>query len=270
VIQRNAIRSWTLLHPDCEIILFGNEAGVAETAAELGLRHVPEIACNEFGTPLVSSLFDTAQRLARHKLIGYINADIILMSDFVGALERIAQLKDRFLMVGQRWDVDLDHLLDFDASWQTRLRDYVFQNGQLHGSTGIDFFVFPKDLWENIPPFAIGRPGWDNWMIYRARESSIPVVDVTQVVMAVHQNHGYGHVPQKTGPKWQGPEADQNVALTNPYIYVFTLDGADWLLTPRKLIPARTPRHWRQRINAWLSFNYPGLRSGLNAVRKWR
>ena len=44
VIQRNAIRSWTLLRPACEIILMGNDEGTAEIAAEFGVRHVPEIA----------------------------------------------------------------------------------------------------------------------------------------------------------------------------------------------------------------------------------
>ncbi len=32
VIQTNAIRSWLLLCPECEIILFGGEEGIAEVA----------------------------------------------------------------------------------------------------------------------------------------------------------------------------------------------------------------------------------------------
>jgi hypothetical protein len=56
-IQRNAIASWTRLNPRPEIMLFGNEDGAAETARELGLRHFPEVARNEFGTPLLGDLF---------------------------------------------------------------------------------------------------------------------------------------------------------------------------------------------------------------------
>src|SRR5215470_320731 len=44
VIQRNAIRSWTLLRPACEIILMGNDEGTADIAAEFGVRYVPEVA----------------------------------------------------------------------------------------------------------------------------------------------------------------------------------------------------------------------------------
>ena len=38
IIQRNALKSWTLLHPDIEIILFGKDEGAAELSRELGAR----------------------------------------------------------------------------------------------------------------------------------------------------------------------------------------------------------------------------------------
>ena len=40
VIQRNAIRSWRMLRPECEIILFGDEEGMKEVAEEFGVRHI--------------------------------------------------------------------------------------------------------------------------------------------------------------------------------------------------------------------------------------
>ncbi|MGQ9834042.1 MAG: glycosyl transferase family 2, partial [Candidatus Villigracilaceae bacterium] len=54
VIQRNAIQSWLRL-PDVEVILLGDEAGLAQVAAEFGVKHLPEVACNPSGTPLISS-----------------------------------------------------------------------------------------------------------------------------------------------------------------------------------------------------------------------
>jgi len=53
MIQRNAIKSWTLL-PDVEVILLGEEAGLAEAAKELGVKHISNVARNESGTPLDS------------------------------------------------------------------------------------------------------------------------------------------------------------------------------------------------------------------------
>ena len=45
-IQRNAMLSWTLLRPECEILLFGDEVGTAEVGNELCLRHMAEVECN--------------------------------------------------------------------------------------------------------------------------------------------------------------------------------------------------------------------------------
>jgi hypothetical protein len=66
VIQRNAIQSWLHLRPVCEVILFGDDAGTAEIAADLNVRHVPAVERNEYGTPLVNALFTAAERLANY------------------------------------------------------------------------------------------------------------------------------------------------------------------------------------------------------------
>src|SRR5437773_1932544 len=50
VIQRNAIKSWTLLHPEVEVILFGDEEGTAEACRDLAIHHEPQVIRNEYGT----------------------------------------------------------------------------------------------------------------------------------------------------------------------------------------------------------------------------
>jgi hypothetical protein len=51
IIQTNAIRSWTLLNPRPQIILFGNESGTAEIVAQLKIQHVPELKRNQLARP---------------------------------------------------------------------------------------------------------------------------------------------------------------------------------------------------------------------------
>jgi len=58
IIQRNAIKSWTLLHPDVEVILFGDEQGAAEVCAEFGIRHEPNVRRHEKGPKYLASFFD--------------------------------------------------------------------------------------------------------------------------------------------------------------------------------------------------------------------
>src|SRR5512143_1553035 len=84
MIQRNAIHSWTLLI-DVEVILMGEENGLAEAARELGVKHLPNVARNESGTPLISSMFQLARENSNSDLLCIINADMILMPDFVEA-----------------------------------------------------------------------------------------------------------------------------------------------------------------------------------------
>ena len=68
VIQRNALRSWQRVHPDAEIILFGDDAGAAEVCRELGVRHVPQVRRNSHGTKYLAGIYDQAQELARHRI----------------------------------------------------------------------------------------------------------------------------------------------------------------------------------------------------------
>jgi diadenosine tetraphosphate (Ap4A) HIT family hydrolase len=158
IIQRNAIISWTLLRPRTEIILFGDEEGTAEICQELGLRHLREIVRNEFGTPVLNDIFEKAQQLANYEVLCYVNADIILMSDLIHAINQISQWQKSFLMVGQRWDLDMRELLDFSKNdWEEHLRVLAMHFGNKRLPNLIDYFVFPKGLFTDIPPFVIGR-----------------------------------------------------------------------------------------------------------------
>ncbi|MBA7586253.1 hypothetical protein ES708_28249 [subsurface metagenome] len=249
VIQTNAIRSWLLLCPECEIILFGGEEGIAEVATKFGIRHISDVECSEYGTPLVSSIFRIAQDIASHQLMCYVNADIILMSDFLLAVQRF--YKYPYLMVGQRWDLDLKKPVDFDKhDWEAYLRERVAMHGKLHSRSGIDYFVFPRGLYDDIPPLTIGRPGWDNWMIYQTRSLKVPVIDATKVITAIHQSHDYSHHPEGRTGVFEGPEKKRNIELMGGIDHEFSLDYATLLLTPRGLGPALTLRHFYFRMRA--------------------
>lgn len=238
-----------MLCPECEVILFGNEEGTTEIASELGIRYLPDVESNEYGTPLVSSMFSIAQHIASHQLMCYVNADIILMSDFLTAIRQVQ--RQSFLLIGQRWDVDLKEPVDFDKpDWETYLQARVAMHGRLHPPTGIDYFVFSRGLYDDIPPFAIGRPGWDNWMVYQARSLKVPVIDATKVITAIHQNHDYSHHPEGKAGVWEGPERKRNIELMGGVDHAFTLNHATLLLTPQGLRRPLTLKYLYFRLRA--------------------
>lgn len=245
VIQRNAIGSWTRMNPRPEVILFGAEAGTAVIAREFGLRHVPGVKCNEWGTPLVSDLFEQAEALGTGPALCYVNSDIILLDDFIQATARVLSWGERFLMVGRRTDVDFKEAIDFQADWATQVRNRSGREGKLQIARSIDYFAFSRGLYSAMPALAIGRFWWDNWLLWKARSLQAKVVDATSAVLAVHQNHDYSHTAY--GPSKEemmaSEECIRNARLTceqNPsdyddgffWRYAYTIDDATYKLTP--------------------------------------
>ncbi len=254
-IQRNAIRSWKRLGPEVQLIVCGDEPGCREIASELDLDVIPDVARNEFGTPLLSSVFLHAEERARHDLLCYANADLIFFSDLLDATRRVAVSRRRFLVVGETTNIDVEgELTSPAAALEADLRRRAPTAGAVRGPWWIDFFVFPRTVIGRLPDFAVGRPTWDNWMIWRARSLRIPVVDVSACVLAIHQEHGYGHVKHARGDRWDGPEGDSNRRLLRFDERAFTLDDATHRLTDTALVRNRAGG-LRRRIRTELSLH---------------
>jgi hypothetical protein len=234
IIQRNAIQSWLLLSSEIEVILIGDDPGTAEVAREFGIRHVKQVQRNGGGAKYLSSVFNQAQKLARHEIVAYVNCDIMLMSDFLIAARQVSLWGSKFLMVGRRWEIDMPEPWEFlSCNWEDRLRRHVLARGKLLSQHAIDYFVFSRGMYREIPPLVIGRFWWDHWLLWRARSISAPVVDATAKVMAVHQNHDYAYHPQGLQGVWHGQEAQSNREFANKGRHLFTLDDATHLLTDR-------------------------------------
>jgi len=233
IIQRNAIKSWTLLRPKCEVILFGNEEGVAEAAKDLGVLHVPEIKTNKYGTPLVNDFLNKARDRSIFEILVKLNPDIILMNDFIEAIQFIQKVREQpFLMVGQRWDLDVREKTNFNEdNWDVKLRERLKKEGKRHGLAGMDYSIFPKSFNFTMPPFSVGRCVDDGWMVYQARSRKIPVIDATNTVTIIHQNHYY---PQKRKSFYK-KEVEENIKLAGGLLRIMTLRDADWVLTPSGL-----------------------------------
>ncbi|HSE39790.1 MAG TPA: hypothetical protein VLH08_03415, partial [Acidobacteriota bacterium] len=156
----------------------------------------------------------------------YINSDIVLMPDFMTAVERCEQLKDQFLLCGRRWNLDVTDSIDFSEGWEERLRQRAESFGVLEEPWAIDYFVFTSKIGADMPPFIIGRPAWDNWFLYSARAEGYPLIDATQSILAIHQNHDYRHVPQGSGKTVDGPEAQINIKLAGQLACEISLKDA--------------------------------------------
>ena len=216
-IQKNAIESWVKQIPEAKIILLGDESGVASFCRELGLTHLPNIEMHKFGTPYLHSAFYQAEQIAEGETLGFINTDIVFLSNPAIILKKISSQYQNFLAIGERTDLDVSHPLTYyGKSWESKLHQEAQEKGVRHGEMGIDYFFYQKGLFRNMPPFLVGRPGYDHWMIGHALFNSAKVIDVSADFEVIHQNHersyaSLGRSKIDSQPYYQqGIEAEHN------------------------------------------------------------
>lgn len=229
LVQRNAIHSWKALGDDVEVLLLGIETGLGEVVQELGVKWIPDLERNLDGTPLISAMFEQAQRHGTGNLLAIINADILLMQNFVDTARMVKEQGGPFLLMGHRWDLEVNEAMSFVDDWQADLRAMINREGRLHKSKGSDYFIFPRAAFPVFPKFAIGRAGWDNWTIYHARKQGWQVIDATAAITVVHQQHDYHHLP---GGRihYTLPESDENLRIAGGKRHIFTLADANFKL----------------------------------------
>ncbi len=145
------------------------------------------------GVPVLKHMFALASKKYPAQYIGYANAD-----DLFGCslLETLAALSSRYdklihgnvsLIIGRRRDAKEALLADIPAA------DYVDRVAplhELHPPSGIDYFIISNTAgfyWEKMPDFVVGRIGYDNWLVAKALEWNVVVVDATTTITALHQ-----------------------------------------------------------------------------------
>jgi hypothetical protein len=241
MIQRNAIRSWKQMGKKVEVVLIGEEEGVRSTARELDVRLVADVRRNKKGTPLVSSIFELARSVNNSPLMGFINTDVIVFSDFLEICKKTAEQAERFVLAGQRWDLKVERPIRFQIGWESTLKKDIEDHGRRHPPAGSDYFVFPRACYASIPDFAIGRAGWDNWMIFKARWEHWKMIDASDAITVVHQDHDYSHLPNGIIHHRQA-ETLENIKIMGGRFAVYTLCDANYYLMNNRILPRKINR----------------------------
>jgi hypothetical protein len=193
--QRQALKSWLSVSPEVEVILYGDAQGVDEVCHDIGINHVINIKSTPTGVPYFNAIADHAKQYARHETQVYLNCDILMSDSLLKAVERVTFKK--YLMIGQRIDLHKDTEFATDKSnWIDQLIQLEKSKKiSLHPPSGKDYFVFPRGLWDGIPPLIVGRIGYDCGLLEFCLERQIPVIDATYDILSIHQFHEYNHLP---------------------------------------------------------------------------
>ena len=235
-IQDNALSNWLHLNPTAEVILYGEGEGVSERAKKYNAIHVPHISCNGSGVPDFSAVVEHASIYARFDVQVYVNGDILLPPDFVYQIKQV--LFKQYMVIGQR--IDLSRNASFDhlsVDWESEIwRCYLAGEAKMHGPSGMDYFVFPRGLWQKLHPLIIGRGGYDNALVAYCLRRRIPIVDATQSIHAVHQWHDYSHLGS-IYEVFAGVDAIANWERHDIKHSSPNIDDADWKMINGKILP---------------------------------
>ncbi|MCS6789613.1 MAG: hypothetical protein NZ580_01325, partial [Bacteroidia bacterium] len=177
-----ALESWLFMRPRPQIIYIGEEEGVEEVCRQYGVEFIPDVARRPSGLPLISDIFKRGEQAARYDIIAYVNADIVISPILPRAIQIVQKRWKRFLLVSSPYLADLSNLRIQEGFEQEALKRVK----RLPTSRGADLFVFPKGLYRAIPPLAVGRFFWDNWLMCELGLRLIPVIDATGFVLTFH------------------------------------------------------------------------------------
>jgi hypothetical protein len=202
--QRDAISSWAALAPAPDLLIFGDDDGIKDLRYQLGLRTVPSVAVDSTGIPIVSELFAAAEEVASHRHLCYVNSDIVLFDDFPAACSAAWTWRPDAILIGSRHDVDNYASGGATAVERWAARVSAIQAGE-QTCMGTDYCAYPRGVFSAMPPFAIGRTAFDNWLIWRALDAGRPLVDLSEVVAAVHVRH-------RAAGEWESFMATSEVA----------------------------------------------------------
>jgi hypothetical protein len=234
IIQKNALTSWSKLQPLPEIILFNKQSELNVPEIPKEVKIISNVKRNEEGLPFVNDMFFQAQAIASNNVLLYVNGDILVTQSLITTLQIVKNHFHHFLVVGRRWDVNINSNINFANSlWYKSIEK--IPDVKLHEPTAIDYLLFSKRYWFQIPPFTIGRAGWDTGMIYLAIKEKKPIIDATYNIRVIHQNHNYKHTQGEEKEIWLGKTAQHNYTLFGGMLNAKNILDAGWIIANNKI-----------------------------------
>jgi len=189
----NALLNWNCLEPHPQVLVFNCDD--EKFVTERGATHIDGVRSTDMGIPYMDDMLRIGQQMAYYDAIMLTSDHLLFLPGLMEAVYRVTKRFDNFLAIGQRYDADIQRLIDFtSSSWEQELESYR-KKGHLHGPSAKDYMIMSKGFPLEIPPFIIGRPWYDTWLVVASLKAGIPVVDLSRTVTAIHPNHDYSQIP---------------------------------------------------------------------------
>ena len=188
-LNNRTLQNWRSLH-GINVIVFSNCSKVKLISEQAGWTVLPVIR-EAAACPVLPDMFLTAQQKFRSTYYGYANGDLLFSDGLVKTLEKIYcefENDKQILIVGRRTNVNSSLLNDIDSRLGEAVEKYAIRYGERFQPDALDYFITNTQFpWQNFLPLAVGRRGYDNWVLAYARLNNFTVIDASDSVTCLHQ-----------------------------------------------------------------------------------
>lgn len=197
VAHAHAVANWASLRPRVHVVLFAQfpHSNLSEMARQADWDLIQLTRWNEQRTPFLKDMFNTVFQRYNSTFYGFANGDILFDDSLIETLREVKRrLKDVFkhnaLLIGSRRNMkfSVEEATRAELS-KSNLASMSTKNGNMDGWYAQDYFFFTRDSslnWSSVADVVIGRPGYDNYLVAKAIDSEVNVIDATKTLLAVH------------------------------------------------------------------------------------
>lgn len=151
------------------------------------------------GTPSLSCLLLTGEAHSFTPFLLFTHEGLVF-GDVLPTLALVSGLTQHFIMVGRSFRVPGHRLSESRLSEVHDMLTFA----RLEGARcdGLDYFLYPRNcsLAGIMPPFLLGEPVWENWLLREAINHRIKVVDTSADVVTLHLDSTQAHRTVKEPP----------------------------------------------------------------------
>lgn len=169
--------------------------GVKEFCSEIGARHQPKLMTNSFLSPRLDSLFERAASDSTTEITCFVAADTILPTNFSAKLQKLFDQSQNLLVVGKPNQLPQSYhrMLKQRGKYSISNDEFALMTRETTLLTRSRFYAFSKGIWGYLPPLALGSVHWSNFLVINGLLNCPDVVDATQFIPSLHQEHNYTH-----------------------------------------------------------------------------
>jgi hypothetical protein len=205
-------------------------------------QHWETLPCqhmNEYGTPFIKDMYYDVIRKYNATFYGFSNGDILYNSGLIETLDVVnvhLPILNTTFLAGRRWNYNVTNASNdsSDPIWLPETVEALAREefSELSGIWSADYFFVSKNYpWDSLLNVVIGRLAYDNYLIGRSIQLSVPTIDGTETIAALHQTG-----PQGVGDGKRSNDSKYNHKIFGDFNYPEGKVGNSWLVAKRSLL----------------------------------